>query len=146
MLFWYFQAGYAIKIVGHSLGGCVGALLSYMLLRADISSSTPINRTTYPSAARLRNSIAIDAALNGISSQCVAYGSPSCVDASMSQLLASRCGVINVVNHDDVLCRITPGSLRYVHVLFYDCSSRRACCFIMTIHVNILSTDILQKN
>lgn len=52
--------GYKIIITGHSLGGAVAALLTYML-----QSAVP-------------------------SVQCVTYGCPSCVDASTSDLLRSR--------------------------------------------------------
>lgn len=52
--------GYKITIVGHSLGGAVAALLTYML-----QSAVP-------------------------SVNCVTYGCPSCVDAATSDLLRNR--------------------------------------------------------
>lgn len=41
---------------------------------------------------------------------CITYGCPSCVDGVTSDIL--RNFVLNVVNHDDVISRITPHSIR----------------------------------
>ncbi len=41
---------------------------------------------------------------------CVSYGCPSCVDAATADLLRSH--VLTVINHDDVISRITPQSIR----------------------------------
>ncbi len=75
-----FREGYEITIVGHSLGGGVAALLTYML------------KSAIPNI------------------YCVTYGSPSCVDAATADVLKSH--VLSIINHDDVISRITPQSIR----------------------------------
>eukprot|EP01034_Spumella_vulgaris_P023030 gene23030-29219_t len=75
-----YREGYEITIVGHSLGGGVAALLTYLL------------KTSIPSV------------------QCIAYGCPSCVDAVTADVLRGH--VLSVINHDDVISRITPQSIR----------------------------------
>lgn len=75
-----YKEGYDITITGHSLGGGVAALVTYML------------RTAIPNI------------------QCVTYGCPSCVDAVTADLLKNH--VLTVINHDDVISRITPHSIR----------------------------------
>lgn len=80
-------AGYSIKVVGHSLGGAVAAMLTYLLLSVK-KWSRPLDI------------------------KCVTYGCPSCVDATIADLLAENGVVISAVLHDDVICRITPQSIR----------------------------------
>jgi Lipase (class 3) len=94
--------GYRLRITGHSLGGGVATLLGALVLRhfeqtakqegPDISSSehVPIERSDL-----LR---------------VYGYGSPSCVDAELSDYVKSF--VTTVVLHDDVIPRLTPTSIR----------------------------------
>ena len=94
--------GYRIRITGHSLGGGVATLLGALVLRhfeqtatqegPDMSSSehVPIERSDL-----LR---------------VYGYGSPSCVDAELSDYVKSF--VTTVVLHDDVIPRLTPTSIR----------------------------------
>ncbi len=84
-------AGYAIKVVGHSLGGAVAAMLTYLLMSVK-KWSRPLDI------------------------KCVTYGCPSCVDATIADLLAEKGVVISAVLHDDVISRITPQSIRCFRV------------------------------
>lgn len=72
--------GYCIRIVGHSLGGAVGAMMTYLL------------------KDHIRNI------------KCFTFASPSCVDSTIADELRDR--VTSIVLHDDVICRITPQSIR----------------------------------
>ncbi len=75
-----YKEGYSIRIVGHSLGGAVGAMTTY-LLKDHIHNI-----------------------------RCFTFASPSCVDSTIADELRDR--VISIVLHDDVICRITPQSIR----------------------------------
>lgn len=75
------QRGYEIVLVGHSLGGSVAALTTFLL------------HTVMPDV------------------RCVTYGCPSCVSDSLADEMRSY--VTSVVLHDDIICRITPNSIRY---------------------------------
>jgi len=75
-------AGYQITMVGHSLGGAVAALLT-SLLEGYIPSI-----------------------------RCITYGCPSCVDSLTADLMLKSRRILSVVLRDDVICRITPQSIR----------------------------------
>jgi len=75
-----YKEGYDIRIVGHSLGGAVGAMATYLL--KDYITNI----------------------------KCLAFASPSCVDSTIADELRDR--VTSVVLHDDVICRLTPQSIR----------------------------------
>ena len=75
-------AGYQVTMVGHSLGGAVAALLT-LLLEGCIPSI-----------------------------RCITYGCPSCVDSLTADLMLKSRRVLSVVLRDDVICRITPQSIR----------------------------------
>lgn len=75
-------AGYQVTMVGHSLGGAVAALLTFLL------------EGCMPSI------------------QCITYGCPSCVDSLTADLMLRSRRVLSVVLRDDVICRITPQSIR----------------------------------
>jgi hypothetical protein len=74
-----------LRLVGHSLGGAVAALVTYMLKISDSN---------------------ID--FNDI--HCFSYASPCCVDEGTAEDMKSI--VTNVVLHDDVVPRLTPTTLR----------------------------------
>jgi len=75
-------AGYQVTMVGHSLGGAVAALLT-SLLEGWIPSI-----------------------------RCITYGCPSCVDSLTADLMLKSRRILSVVLRDDVICRITPQSIR----------------------------------
>ncbi|KAL9187576.1 hypothetical protein ACHAXT_001679 [Thalassiosira profunda] len=98
--------GYKIRIVGHSLGGGVAALLGILLLRhferQDTAPSKPVDITE-------------DGFVRVFS-----YGTPSCVDAKLADHPRTLTLVTSVVMHDDVVPRLTPTSVRGLlkHLLY----------------------------
>ncbi|CAB9523288.1 Sn1-specific diacylglycerol lipase [Seminavis robusta] len=84
------QEGYRIRITGHSLGGGVATLLGVLILKE-------LEKTIPPE--KLKTLVRV-----------YAYGSPSCVDASLAEFTESF--VTTAVLHDDVVPRLTPTSCR----------------------------------
>lgn len=95
--------GYKIRIVGHSLGGGVAALLGVLMLK-HINKNYP---DFFKSVAHKEDFLRV-----------YGYGTPSCVDASLADSM--RQFVTNVVLHDDVVPRLTPTSIRSLlkHLLY----------------------------
>uniref|UniRef100_A0A7S2XR53 sn-1-specific diacylglycerol lipase n=1 Tax=Attheya septentrionalis TaxID=420275 RepID=A0A7S2XR53_9STRA len=109
------QKGYRIRITGHSLGGGVAALLGALVLRHFEKNA----RQGGPLAAAFEKRAGSEHApgnnaseTNGISNllRVYGYGTPSCVDAALSDYVRSF--VTTVVMHDDVIPRLTPTSIR----------------------------------
>ena len=96
--------GYRIRIVGHSLGGGVSALLG-ALVRRHLKSTFKADVES--------NSIVLDDAL-----RVYGYGVPACADAFLADDAASY--VTSCVLHDDVVPRLTATSIRGLlkHLLF----------------------------
>ena len=96
--------GYRIRIVGHSLGGAVSALLG-ALVRRHLKSTFKADVES--------NSMVLDDAL-----RVYAYGTPACADAALADDAASY--VTSCVLHDDVVPRLTATSIRGLlkHLLF----------------------------
>jgi hypothetical protein len=78
------QQGYAIRIVGHSLGGAVAALLA-VLIRS-------YHHSIFPSL------------------RCYAYSCPNCMDRATAESLDGT--VVSVVCRDDIVSRLRPASVR----------------------------------
>lgn len=91
-------AGYSIKLVGHSLGGAVAAMLTYLLMSVE--------------GGKGKGKGALGSGFKAMDVRCITYGCPSCVDATIADMLAENGRVTSVVLHDDVICRITPQSIR----------------------------------
>lgn len=98
--------GYKIRIVGHSLGGGVAALLG-ILITQHMEKHSVKPREDLPS---------IDKGLVKV----YGYGTPACADASLADYPMTRSIVTNVVMHDDVVPRLTPTSVRSLlkHLLY----------------------------
>lgn len=96
------EKGYRIRITGHSLGAGVATLLGALVLR-HIEQSAMEGQSNCASA---------DAASPEHDDllRVYGYGSPSCVDAELSDYVKSF--VTTVVLHDDVIPRLTPTSIR----------------------------------
>lgn len=91
------QQGYKIRIVGHSLGGGVAALLGILISRH----------------MGKHNIIPKGFVTDGCDNRFLrvyGYGTPSLVDAKLADY--TRAYVTNVVLHDDVVPRLTPTSIR----------------------------------
>jgi hypothetical protein len=91
----FIQEGYSIRIVGHSLGGAVAALVVHM-----VKEAIEKRQIECPSGRILQQ-----CDIRGI-----VYGVPSFVDAATADSLHSS--VLNVILHDDIIPRITPQSIR----------------------------------
>ena len=91
-----YKSGYNIKLVGHSLGGGVASILTYLLSRIlpMLSASVP----------------GVRPGIRPGGLQCITYGCPSCLEEKLSHSL--RPYVTTVVLHDDVISRVTPNSIR----------------------------------
>ena len=96
--------GYRIRIVGHSLGGGVSALLGALVRR---------HLKTVFNADVENGSMILDAVL-----RVYGYGTPACADAALADDAASY--VTSCVLHDDVVPRLTATSIRGLlkHLLF----------------------------
>mmetsp|Transcript_23987 Transcript_23987/g.51859 ORF Transcript_23987/g.51859 Transcript_23987/m.51859 type:complete len:1409 (+) Transcript_23987:314-4540(+) len=92
--------GYRIRIVGHSLGGGVAALLGILMLRYFKKQSVKL--------------------LDDEFVRVYSYGTPSCVDAKLADHPLTLGLVTSVVLHDDVVPRLTPTSVRGLlkHLLY----------------------------
>lgn len=86
------REGFQVTLVGHSLGGAVAALMTYLLKYGGYSDGSGGENISIPDV------------------QGFTYGCPSCVDAETSDILRSN--VVSVVVGDDVISRITPQSIR----------------------------------
>lgn len=98
------QQGYRIRLVGHSLGGAVAALLG-VLVHIDLKS---INNTMMRNG--VNNFKADDDGELKAPLRVYAYGTPSCVDAQLSEVTHDF--VVSVVLHDDVVPRLSPTACR----------------------------------
>jgi hypothetical protein len=87
------QKGYRIRITGHSLGAGVATLCGALVLRHMEQSALDPTSNEHSDLLRVYG-----------------YGSPSCVDAELSDYVRSF--VTTVVLHDDVIPRLTPTSIR----------------------------------
>ncbi len=98
--------GYRIRLVGHSLGGGVAALLG-ALVRREIQN---LNKT------QVNEKVVKDHQDEHL--RVYSYGSPACVDDKLSDY--ARSYVTNCVLHDDVIPRLTPTSIRSLlkHLLY----------------------------
>jgi len=100
------KKSYAIRVVGHSLGGGVATLFGTLLkchFEAEFSRADEDNEVD----------IDVRTGVSGIREHPVhvyGYASPSCVDAVLSDYQQSF--VTTVVLHDDVVPRLTPTSMR----------------------------------
>lgn len=77
--------GYDIVITGHSLGGAIAAMLTYLLVSTSTGSPIP-------------------------SAHAVTFGCPACISADIADELSKH--VLAVILRDDVIARITPQSIR----------------------------------
>jgi len=93
--------GYKIRIVGHSLGGGVAALLGILVLRYFEEQNVKLAQD------------------DGFV-RVYGYGTPSCVDAKLADHPLTLGLVTSVVMHDDVVPRLTPTSVRGLlkHLLY----------------------------
>jgi len=100
--------GYKIRIVGHSLGGGVAALLG-VLVSEHLEKCCIQVHEKFPNEPPVKD----DGFL-----RVYGYGTPSCVDARLADF--TRTYVTNVVMHDDVIPRLTPTSIRGLlkHLLY----------------------------
>lgn len=94
------RAGYRIRLCGHSLGGAVASLLG-VLIAQDLKQLLNLNLRSEGEMVDYE----LDAPL-----RVYAYGTPSCVDASLAEVVDSF--VITAVLHDDVVPRLSPTSCR----------------------------------
>ena len=95
------EKGYRIRITGHSLGAGVATLCGALILRH--MEQEALNRG--PNSPKIDPLSAEHGHL-----RVYGYGSPSCVDAELSDFVKSF--VTTVVLHDDVIPRLTPTSIR----------------------------------
>ncbi len=100
--------GYKIRIVGHSLGGGVAALLGVLVSEHLEKCRIQVHKS-FPNGLPVND----DGFL-----RVYGYGTPSCVDARLADF--TRAYVTNVVMHDDVIPRLTPTSIRGLlkHLLY----------------------------
>ena len=104
--------GYKIRIVGHSLGGGVAALLGILMLGLfekqglDAMRCMPSNDG---GSVDDRGFVHV-----------YSYGTPSCVDATLADNPLTLAMCTSVVLHDDVVPRLTPTSVRGLlkHLLY----------------------------
>lgn len=96
------QHGYRIRITGHSLGGGVATLLGALVLRH-------LEQTAKQEGPGISSSDHLPVERRDLL-RVYGYGSPSCVDAELSDYVKSF--VTTVVLHDDVIPRLTPTSIR----------------------------------
>mmetsp|Transcript_5145 Transcript_5145/g.7959 ORF Transcript_5145/g.7959 Transcript_5145/m.7959 type:complete len:1185 (+) Transcript_5145:66-3620(+) len=100
------KKGFRIRIIGHSLGGAVAALLGALVLRHIERLADPENAPTDE-----HGTLAVRAILEKKDFLRVyGYGTPSCVDHRLSDSLGTFC--TTVVLHDDVVPRLNPTSIR----------------------------------
>ena len=96
---YFAQQGYRIRVVGHSLGGGVAAMIGVLTMRElerheDLAKLASLKETEE------------EASLLHV----YAYGTPSCLDAKLAESVDPF--VTTVVLHDDVFPRLTPTSCR----------------------------------
>lgn len=92
--------GYRVKIIGHSLGGAVAALLVPMLIPFLSSPSTS-------NPAFTSHTTTFTPRIHGWG-----YSSPCCCDSHTSSTLKPH--FTTVVLHDDVIARLTPSTLKTI--------------------------------
>ncbi|KAL7539657.1 hypothetical protein ACHAXR_009474 [Thalassiosira sp. AJA248-18] len=102
--------GYRIRVVGHSLGGGVAALLGVLVMR-HFEKHSMGNDHTKGSAFSITDEGFV---------RVYSYGTPSCVDAKLADHPRTLSLVTSVVLHDDVVPRLTPTSVRGLlkHLLY----------------------------
>ncbi|KAL7562019.1 hypothetical protein ACA910_011067 [Epithemia clementina (nom. ined.)] len=91
--------GYRIRLVGHSLGGAVAALIG-VLLRHDFPA---LKQETTPESKRVDQD-------DNLSLRVYSYGTPACVDARLSDIVEDF--AVAAVLHDDAVPRLSPASCR----------------------------------
>ncbi len=108
------RKGYRIRLVGHSLGGGVAALIGALMRRElvqelikpnfDVSKQTEKKE---PTQLNIEEMLRV-----------YTYGSPACVDTNLAEFCKSY--VVSCVLHDDVIPRLTPTSIRALlkHLLY----------------------------
>ena len=89
-----YKAGFKLRIVGHSLGGGVAALLTAMLIKIlpDVAA---------PGAGGSRSQMPL---------HCISYGCPCCLEERLAGELKPF--VTTLILHDDIIARVTPNSIR----------------------------------
>jgi len=103
------RLGYLIRLVGHSMGGSVAALVGLLLQR----HFEHIEKSDGESYRQERGSIT----KNGFV-RVYTFGSPSFINDHLAKNMESF--VISVILHDDILPRLTPTSIRVLlkHLLY----------------------------
>lgn len=96
-ILYFAKQGYRIRLVGHSLGGGVATLMGILILK---------HLERFPELNKDSELLLEETAILKV----YAYGTPSCVDASLAASVDSF--VTTVVLHDDVFPRLTPTSCR----------------------------------
>jgi len=115
----FVKKGYRIRIVGHSLGGGVAALLGILMRRTLEQEGKLDDSLRSFMGDGLDNSNESDNLMdtNDIL-RVYSYGTPACIDAKLADYTSSF--ITSVVLHDDVIPRLTPTSIRKLvkHLLF----------------------------
>jgi len=120
------RQGYRIRLVGHSLGGGVAALLGALVrreLEREMFPSTSTDDIRDPDMGchsrsdRAKEKKTIQSKIDKLL-RVYSYGSPACVDAKLSEY--GKTYVTSCVLHDDVIPRLTPTSIRALlkHLLY----------------------------
>jgi Lipase (class 3)/FYVE zinc finger len=91
--------GYRIRVVGHSLGGGVAAMIGMLIMRELEQMDHLARRLTTIESDEESSLLHV-----------YAYGTPSCLDATLAESVDPF--VTTVVLHDDVFPRLTPTSCR----------------------------------
>lgn len=102
------EAGVRVRVLGHSLGGAVAALLVLCLRRA-------LRELRYEDAhqsSSCRSRREGDLQREAEQVRGVAFSSPSCFSAALSDELLVSNAFLSVVLRDDVITRVTPQSTR----------------------------------
>lgn len=103
----FIENGYRIRLVGHSLGGSVAALLGTLIrrhLEMKIRKGNIGDHITEISGDNGERVLKSDLL------RVYGYGSPACMDAGLAEYAKAFC--TSVVLHDDVIPRLTPTSVR----------------------------------
>ena len=93
------EAGYSLTIVGHSLGGGVGTLLTALLLFGERATQPDPSLPPPPPPPEPYANI-----------RCIAYACPACVDLALS--LALKPVLTSLTHNDDAVPRLSDANCR----------------------------------